>query len=200
MGNNAVKERYITIDICNDLKEKMVFVGGPRQVGKTTLSLYIARNYYKSFQYLNWDNRDDRKEILKSIRKPDTELIIYDEIHKYQSWKNYLKGEYDKHKDEFGILVTGSARLDIYRKGGDSLLGRYRYYRLHPFSLSEFLGKNPVYFIDKNLKRYVPNPLSSYQYLTRADTSRLISTIGEYRFKPIKESVDELFNSSSSIN
>lgn len=151
MGNNAVKERYITIDICNDLKEKMVFVGGPRQVGKTTLSLYIARNYYKSFQYLNWDNRDDRKEILKSIRKPDTELIIYDEIHKYQSWKNYLKGEYDKHKDEFGILVTGSARLDIYRKGGDSLLGRYRYYRLHPFSLSEFLGKNPVYFIDKNL-------------------------------------------------
>ncbi|MCL4373019.1 hypothetical protein M1384_03070 [Candidatus Parvarchaeota archaeon] len=64
--------------------------------------------------------------------------------------------------------------------------------------LDENTGLRPV--IDKNLKRYVPNPLSSYQYLTRADTSILISTIGEYLFKPIKESVDELFNSSSSIN
>ena len=148
----AIKERYITEDILNDLKEKMVFVGGPRQVGKTTMSLYIADNYYnKSYQYLNWDNREDRKDILKSIRKPDVKLIVYDEIHKYKFWKNYLKGEYDKHKKEFDILVTGSARLDIYRKGGDSLLGRYRYYRLHPFSLSEFLGRNPVYFVASNL-------------------------------------------------
>jgi hypothetical protein len=147
----AVKERYIAKDISDDLKEKMVFIGGPRQVGKTTLSLYIADNHYKSYQYLNWDNREDRKDIIKSIRKPEVTLIIYDEIHKYKPWKSYLKGEYDKHKQEFDILVTGSARLDIYRKGGDSLLGRYRYYRLHPFSLSEFLGKNPPYAAAKNL-------------------------------------------------
>ncbi|MCL4427897.1 MAG: AAA family ATPase, partial [Deltaproteobacteria bacterium] len=119
----AIKERYITEDILNDLKEKMVFVGGPRQVGKTTMSLYIADNYYdKSYQYLNWDNREDRKDILNSVRKPDVKLIVYDEIYKYKFWKNYLKGEYDKHKKEFDILVTGSARLDVYRKGGDSLL------------------------------------------------------------------------------
>lgn len=146
-----IKERYITKDIYSDLKDKMVFVGGPRQVGKTTLSLYIADNYFKSYQYFNWDDRQDRKDILGSVRKPGIELIIYDEIHKYKFWKNYLKGEYDKHKGDFDILVTGSARLDIYRKGGDSLLERYRYYRLHPFSLSEFLGKNPDYSINKEL-------------------------------------------------
>ena len=147
----TIKERYITKDIIGDLKEKMVFVGGPRQVGKTTLSLHIADNYYKSYQYLNWDNREDRKDIIRSVRKPGAELIVYDEIHKYKSWKNYLKGEYDKHKKEFDILVTGSARLDVYRKGGDSLLGRYRYFRLHPFSISEFLEKSPLYSVGGNL-------------------------------------------------
>ncbi|MHB1645397.1 MAG: ATP-binding protein [bacterium] len=146
-----IKARYITENIYNDLKDKMVFVGGPRQVGKTTLALYIADNYFKSYQYVNWDNRQDRKDILNSVRKPEIKLIVYDEIHKYKFWKNYLKGEYDKHKKDFDILVTGSARLDIYRKGGDSLLGRYRYYRLHPFSLSEFLGKKPYYAVDKEL-------------------------------------------------
>jgi uncharacterized protein len=68
-------------------------------------------------------------------------LIIFDEIHKYKNWKNYLKGEYDKNKGKFNILITGSARLDIYRKGEDSLLGRYYSYRLHPLSLAELLEK-----------------------------------------------------------
>jgi predicted AAA+ superfamily ATPase len=38
--------------------------------------------------------------------------------------------------------VTGSARLDLYQKGGDSLLGRYYYFQLHPFSVAEILKKN----------------------------------------------------------
>jgi len=137
-----IKKRYLEKFIIEDLKDKMVLIAGPRQVGKTTLALSIGEKFYKdSYAYLNWDNREDRKVILESTFKADKRLIVFDEIHKYRNWKNYLKGEYDKYKDKFKMLITGSARLDIYRKGGDSLLGRYYYYRLHPFSLNEILGK-----------------------------------------------------------
>jgi predicted AAA+ superfamily ATPase len=136
-----MKRRYLTQHILEDLKEKMVFVGGARQVGKTWLAKYIAENHFSAYDYLNWDYRNDRKNIIESRFKGDAEIILFDEIHKYKDWKNYLKGVYDKHKDDFRILVTGSARLDVYRRGGDSLLGRYYYYRLHPFTLAEFLEK-----------------------------------------------------------
>ena len=135
-----MKKRYLVPHILRDLNEKMVFVGGARQVGKASLSKYIAENYFKHYDYLNWDARDDRKNILQSQFKGNAEIILFDEIHKYKDWKNYLKGQFDKHKDDFKILVTGSARLDVYRRGGDSLMGRY-YYRLHPFSLAEFLER-----------------------------------------------------------
>src|SRR3972149_6591443 len=136
-----MKKRYLVPHILRDLNEKMVFIGGARQVGKTSLSKYIAENYFKHYDYLNWDARDDRKNILQSQFKGNAEIILFDEIHKYNDWKSYLKGQFDKHKDDFKILVTGSARLDVYRRGGDSLMGRYYYYRLHPFSLAEFLEK-----------------------------------------------------------
>src|SRR4030067_310823 len=136
-----MKKRYLVPHILRDLNEKMVFIGGARQVGKTSLAKYIAENYFKHYDYLNWDARDDRKNILQSQCKGNAEIILFDEIHKYKDWKNYLKGQFDKHKDDFKILVTGSARLDVYRRGGDSLMGRDYYYRLHPFSLAEFLEK-----------------------------------------------------------
>jgi len=136
-----MKKRYLVPHILRDLNEKMVFIGGARQVGKTSLAKYIAENYFKHYDYLNWDARDDRKNILQSQFKGNAEIILFDEIHKYKDWKNYLKGQFDKHKDDFKILVTGSARLDVYRRGGDSLMGRYYYYRLHPFSLAEFLER-----------------------------------------------------------
>jgi len=136
-----MKKRYLIPHILRDLNEKMVFIGGARQVGKTSLAKYIAENYFKHYDYLNWDARDDRKNILQSQFKGNAEIILFDEIHKYKDWKNYLKGQFDKHKDDFKILVTGSARLDVYRRGGDSLMGRYYYYRLHPFSLAEFLER-----------------------------------------------------------
>ena len=82
------------------------------------------------------------KNILSEKFEAESSLIIFDEIHKYKRWKNYIKGEFDKHKDKFHILVTGSARLNLYRKGGDSLMGRYYYYRLHPFSVAEILEVN----------------------------------------------------------
>lgn len=139
-------KRYLEKYIIEDLRDKMVFISGPRQVGKTTLSLQIGEKFFPDdYTYLNWDNRKDRKSILSETFPAAKGLIIFDEIHKYRKWKNYLKGEYDKHKEKFKILVTGSARLDIYRKGGDSLLGRYHLCKLHPLSLNELLDKDAHY-------------------------------------------------------
>ena len=134
-------KRYIEKYIISDIKNKMVFVSGPRQVGKRTLAKNIGTEYYHGkYEYLNWDNREDRKTILNGLFKADKNLFIFDEIHKYKNWKNYLKGEFDKRKEQFNILVTGSSRLDMYRKSGDSLLGRYLHFRLHPLSVAELLG------------------------------------------------------------
>jgi uncharacterized protein len=126
-------ERYLKKQITYDLKKKMVFLGGPRQVGKTTLSKKIST---KNYAYLNWDIDEDRENILKK-NLPDKKLWIFDEIHKYKKWRNYLKGLYDAFHEDRQILVTGSARLDYYRYSGDSLQGRYHYLRLHPLSVAE---------------------------------------------------------------
>jgi uncharacterized protein len=137
-------KRYLEPHISQDLAKKMVFIGGPRQVGKTTMAHNIAQSKtppYASPTYLNWDSRDDKKAIFGNVFAGGTELVIYDEIHKYTDWKNHLKGVFDTRRKDFAILVTGSARLDLYQKGGDSLLGRYFYYRLHPLSLAELMGK-----------------------------------------------------------
>lgn len=132
--------RYIRDIIKSDLKEKMVFVGGPRQVGKTTLALDCLsdkpqRESHPAYQ--NWDHLDDRKRLLNGQFPSKQPIIILDEIHKFADWRNLVKGFYDKHKTKVSFLVTGSARLDYYRKGGDSLQGRYHYHRLHPFTLNE---------------------------------------------------------------
>jgi uncharacterized protein len=135
-----LRNRYLTPFIADDLKEKMVFVGGPRQVGKTTLCRNFVAEKFRNYAYFNWDSRSDRNVITTSSWPGEVELIILDEIHKYRKWKGLIKGEYDKLKDSYKFLVTGSARLDLYRRGGDSLQGRYHYYRLHPFSLAELEG------------------------------------------------------------
>lgn len=145
-------KRYLDEIILEDLKDKMVFICGPRQVGKTTLAKQTGENSFRdNYIYLNWDSREDRKSILNSVFPADKKLFIFDEIHKYKNWKNYLKGEYDKYKGRFNFLVTGSARLDIYRKGGDSLLGRYHSYRLHPLSMRELLNSKKEHIPFKEL-------------------------------------------------
>jgi predicted AAA+ superfamily ATPase len=136
-----IKDRYLTECIIKDLHEKMVFVGGARQVGKTTFAVEIVSKKFRNAAYYNWDNRTDRRNIMRSNWPGNAELIILDEIHKYKKWKTLIKGEYDKLKRKYKFLVTGSARLDIYRRGGNSLQGRYHYYRLHSFSLAELLNK-----------------------------------------------------------
>jgi len=139
-----LKNRYLTQYILEDLHDKMVFVGGPRQVGKTTLAREFVAKHFRETGYYNWDSRKDRRKMMQSDWPGSAELIILDEIHKYKKWKSFVKGEYDTLKDKYRFMVTGSARLDIYRKGGDSMLGRYHYYRLHPFSLAELSGKSSV--------------------------------------------------------
>ena len=125
--------RYLQDQIEHDLERKMVFVSGPRQVGKTTLARSLPEG---RSGYLNWDIADDRERILKR-QLPFSPMWIFDEIHKYHSWRDYLKGLYDGRGDDRKILVTGSARLDFYRYSGDSLQGRYFLHRLHPLSVAE---------------------------------------------------------------
>ncbi|UCH94188.1 MAG: ATP-binding protein [Candidatus Aminicenantes bacterium] len=136
-----LKNRYLTEYVLEDLAEKMVFIGGPRQVGKTTLAANIISQYFKNSAYFTWDNKQDRRKIMNSDWPGNADLLILDELHKYRKWKNLVKGEYDKLKEKYKFLITGSARLDVYRKGGDSLQGRYHYYRMHPFSMAELLNK-----------------------------------------------------------
>ena len=112
-----VLPRYLQQSILADLKQqKMVFIGGPRQVGKTTFAKQVGLSD-PDYTYLNWDNRDDRKKIISYTFQPDSNLIIFDEIHKYRLWKKHIKGLYDKEKEKYNIIVTGSARLDYLPKG-----------------------------------------------------------------------------------
>jgi hypothetical protein len=124
---------YIRHQVLSDLARKMVFVSGPRQVGKTTLALSLPE---ARAGYLNWDVAHDRQRILKR-ELPVGRLWIFDEIHKYRGWRNWLKGVYDGRPAGQEILVTGSARLDFYRYSGDSVQGRYHLLRLHPLSVAE---------------------------------------------------------------
>lgn len=127
--------------------QQMIFLVGPRQAGKTTVSL-MAKEFTSQFAYLNWDNIDHRKIILAGVNSAadfagldkltsQLPIIVFDEIHKYGKWKTFLKGFFDTYKTKVRIIVTGSSRLDIYKKGGDSLMGRYFLYHLHQLSLGE---------------------------------------------------------------
>jgi hypothetical protein len=133
------RPRYLESAIAAALARKMVFLGGPRQVGKTTLafSLLGAGADETHPAYFNWDDPRSAARVRRAELPPGEALLLFDEIHKYARWRNLVKGIYDTEKSRRRILVTGSARLDYYRKGGDSLANRYRYFRLHPFSLRE---------------------------------------------------------------
>jgi hypothetical protein len=128
---------------------QMAFVSGPRQVGKTTTCRAVADTRDES-HYLNWDNRDHRRVILGGPEfiaehveltrlREQPPVLVLDEIHKWKDWKHLLKGLFDTYSDQLDVIVTGSAQLDVYRHGGDSLMGRYFPYRMHPLSVAELL-------------------------------------------------------------
>ena len=139
-------KRYLEVSILKDLSKKMVFVGGPRQVGKTTLAQQILKRFpYKKFKsglYLNWDFDEDRQRIIKKQWDEDHQLLVFDELHKYSRWKNWMKGLYDKNRFRSQYLVTGSARMNLYRRGVDSLLGRYHYWPTSPSHFRRITPKN----------------------------------------------------------
>ena len=125
-------------NITKDLENKMVFLSGPRQVGKTTLAKKIISG--KKGLYLLYDESEDRKNILTKTFLHE-KYVCLDEFHKYNRWKGFIKGVYDKYKDSLHVILTGSARLDVYQKSGDSLFGRYFLYHLHPLTLAELNSK-----------------------------------------------------------
>ncbi len=142
------RPRYTDIWKALSSDKSMVFMAGPRQTGKTTLAKMFLEQRPNGL-YFNWDIPRDRARLIENPdffsemerRDLSAPLVVFDEIHKYKDWKNYLKGAYDRFHEGFEFLVTGSGRLDMYQKGGDSLAGRYFLFHLWPFTLSELGDK-----------------------------------------------------------
>ena len=174
--------RYLVSQVRQDLCRKMVFVGGPRQVGKTTIAKSLLEDPHG---YLNWDVPEHRTQILKK-ELPPTTLWVFDELHKYRLWRNWLKGIYDIKSPAQQILVTGSARLDYYRFSGDSLQGRYHYLRLHPLSLAELSSQAAADFQQLLELGGFPEPFASGSAIEAKRWSR------EYRTRLIREDLVEL--------
>lgn len=147
-------QRYLSGELRRFLKEdgKIAFIAGPRQTGKTTLARRLLNEVAMDDLYFNWDIAAHRKLLVRSpgdfwqrsatIPHTAPPRIVLDEIHKFPRWKRFVKGLYDEHGKAIEILVTGSGRLDIFQRGGDSLFGRYGLFRLHPFTLGELLAES----------------------------------------------------------
>ncbi len=174
--------RYLDAQVRRDLARKMVFVAGPRQVGKTTLAQSLP---YAKRGYMNWDVPHDRERILKG-ELPVSRLWVFDEIHKYRRWRNFLKGVYDGRGKDQQILVTGSGRLDLYRFGGDSLQGRYHLLHLHPFSVAELGLRTDAELEQLILLGGFPEPYSSGSEVEARRWTR------DYRALLIREEVTSL--------
>lgn len=154
-------------------EKQMVFISGPRQTGKTTLAKEIA-NSFKNSIYFNWDIISNKKMLIENptffenLNRIDesTPLVIFDEIHKYKNWKNYLKGIYDQFWSDYKFLVSGSGRLDLYQKGGDSLAGRYFMFHLFPFTVAE-LSENR-----RTFQAFVKSPIAGFDINDKKTTAK----------------------------
>ncbi len=166
MVGMATLDRLYTAILSDHLahERQMAFLTGPRQVGKTTACRQIGD------VYLDWDNQDDRELILAGPRavaehagldrlRERRPVVVMDEVHRYARWKTFLKGFFDTYQDRARIIVTGSSRLDLYRRGGDSLMGRYFLYRMHPLSVGELVHTDiPAALVS------TPRPLAKGQW------------------------------------
>lgn len=158
-----METRRIYTNIWQELSsdKAMIFLVGPRQAGKTTLA-HLISNSFPNHLYFNWDIADQRLIFLKNPRffeamerrDVSTPLVVFDEIHKYKEWKNYLKGVYDQFHEHYRFLVSGSGRLDLYQKGGDSLAGRYFLFHLWPLTISELGRRN------RDIGHFLGDPLN----------------------------------------
>jgi uncharacterized protein len=183
-------ERYIERWVGEDLNRKMVFIGGPRQTGKTTLAKEMCRRagFDVKTRYLTWDAAKDRENIIREQFPSGPGLLILDEIHKYSRWRQVVKGLFDKRGPELQIMVTGSARLDYYRRGGDSLQGRYHFFRLFPFSLAEVGNRGTGALPDLFTYGGFPEPFLMQSERESRRWSR------EYRTRVIRDDLADLEN------
>ena len=136
-------DRTLADKLRRDLGRKLVVLTGARQSGKTTLARQLMTGFELA-QYLSWDVPADRVLITQSAWSPKARLVVFDEIHKMRDWKAFLKGAWDGRSKGQAMLVTGSARMETFRQGGESLAGRYFTWRLHPFSVRELMATQGV--------------------------------------------------------
>jgi len=165
---------------------KMIFLTGPRQVGKTTFAKMWLDSLRSKDTYFNWDDPSVMMEYKKNplyFRNVINEKIknkpvplVFDEIHKHTAWRDILKGLYDTNQEKMRLLVTGSSRLGFVRKSGDSLLGRYFSYQMFPLGLPEVMGDFSYLLVDER-------PFSDGESLTRlareADTKTAINGLDQ---------------------
>jgi predicted AAA+ superfamily ATPase len=174
----------------------MVFLAGPRQVGKTMLAKAWLEKYLCSPLYFNWDDISTRKAYLANSRffeSPARSLgvsdpwIVFDEIHKRSQWRDILKGAYDLFAHDFRFLITGSARLDIFRRSGDSLVGRYNLFHMMPFNIAEItrLHLGPWFLQEKDPIKRVK---TFEQQIAHPITAQISETYGHlYQYGPFPE-------------
>lgn len=151
--------------------KQMVFIAGPRQAGKTTFTQMLAEDFSNSL-YFNWDILDEKRKLIETpffyeeVHRKDgsAPLIIFDELHKYSDWKNYLKSVYDRDNGHYKFILSGSGRLDMYQKGGDSLAGRYFLLYLWPFTLAELAGNN------LSFQQFATNPIDIHTISNETQT------------------------------
>ncbi len=172
-----METRAIYQSLWKDLsaEKSMIFLSGPRQVGKTTFMREIIAKGYPHTTYFNWDIVDNKKTLLQDpyfFQAVDTEgpgrpLVILDEIHKYRHWKSYLKGAYDKFHDRFAFAVLGSGRLDLGKRTGDAMTGRFLEMRLFPFTIAELTRSRT------DIKRFLKDPFSGMDLVNAAQSARV---------------------------
>ncbi|RLA09061.1 MAG: ATP-binding protein [Gammaproteobacteria bacterium] len=169
-------KRSLIPSIQQDLKQKMVLLTGPRQVGKT----YLSKDIIADYDYFNYDYGDDRQAMADMAWNRKSALIIFDELHKKPNWKNWLKGIYDVEGIPPAILVTGSVRLNTYLKASESLAGRFFQIRLHPLDLKELYHKDKTIDLTKTFDSLLqfggfPEPFlkKSVKYYNRWKQSHL---------------------------
>ena len=164
--------RYLADYIKKDLRRKAVLLSGPRQVGKTTFAkALIAENG----EYLNYDIVSERKVILAQGWRKDASIVVLDEVHKYRKWKNLLKGVIDQYQNQPPLLVTGSAKLEVFRKAGDALTGRTFAYHMHPIDIAEACSLLPGITSDMHLANLLHSGGFPESFFNPEDAQRLLT-------------------------